>query len=346
MHAKARCSPGNALDQCGRRQPPQVRQLQMLSSIGNLHHQAEDGKETGSDDWKAVCVSELKSARTVGWWSRLSWSSIILLSTSSSWLITLAKTLVRSWLWTLLLLPLIGIRASSSLRGAGGGSGGGNVDASWVGSSAWVILTTAGLAEVIAWVAAADAVLLPVLTDVVWDGDGVLGHVWRVAVAAFALPDQSLLKWLLALLLFLVPRCRFGKTYWFTRVGVGSHGSLLLSAKLWAGGSLIRAPGGCYDMLVAIRNSLIDLSVRHTLRLDINSLWVNPVLLLSLSRRDDDGNEAGDLERQHVADNEADAEQVESLNTMKVNSCQSCLARVMWVARQPIFGLECGIMLP
>ena len=74
--------------------------------------------------------------------------------------------------------------------------------------------------------------------------------------------------------------------------------------------------------------------MRRTLGIDINSLWVNPVLLLSLSRSGDDGNEAGDLERQHVADTEAEAEaeRVESLNTTKVNSCQTCLARVMWVA--------------
>lgn len=182
----------------------------MLTSASDLHHQAEDGKETGSNDWKAVCASEVKSAGTVGWWSRLSWSSILLLSTSSSWLITLAKALESSWLWTLLLLILlISVRASSSLRGAGGASGGGNVDASWVGGTAWVVFTTAGLAEVIAWVAAADAVLLPVLTDVVWDGDGVLGHVWGVAIAAFALPGKRLLKWLLALLLFLVLRLSF-----------------------------------------------------------------------------------------------------------------------------------------
>ena len=82
--------------------------------------------------------------------------------------------------------------------------------------------------------------------------------------------------------------------------------------------------------------------MRRTLGLDINSLWVNPVLLLSLSRSGDDGNEAGDPERQHVADTEAEAERVESLNTMKVNSCHTCLARVMWVARQPVVGLECG----
>lgn len=86
--------------------------------------------------------------------------------------------------------------------------------------------------------------------------------------------------------------------------------------------------------------------MRRTLGIDINSLWVNPVLLLSLSRSGDDGNEAGDLERQHVANTEAEAERVESLNTTKVNSCQTCLARVMWVARQSVFGLECGIVSP
>lgn len=174
----------------------------MLSSASDLHHQAEDGKETSSDDWKAVCASELKSARTVGWWSRLSWSILLLLISSSIWLITLA--IGSSWLWTLLLLFLVSVRASSSLGGAGGGSGGGNVDTSWVGSAAWVVLTTAGLAEVVAWIAAANAVLLPVLTDVVGDGDRVLSHVWGVAVAAFTLPVKSLLKWLLALLFFLV----------------------------------------------------------------------------------------------------------------------------------------------
>lgn len=225
----------------------------MLSSASDLHHQAEDGKQTGSDDGKAVCASELKSARTVSWWSRLSWGSIPLRTG-----ITLAKALESSWRWTLLLL-LISVRASSSFRGAGGGSRGGNVDASWVGSTAWVVLTTAGLAEVVAWIAAADAILLPVLTDVVWDGDGVLGHVWGVTVAAFALPGKSLLKWLLALLLLLVSRCDFAKAYWVTRVVVGSHRSLLLSAKLWAGGSLIRAPGSCYKILVAIRASRVVL---------------------------------------------------------------------------------------
>lgn len=86
--------------------------------------------------------------------------------------------------------------------------------------------------------------------------------------------------------------------------------------------------------------------VRRTLDLDINSLWVNPVLLLSLSRSGNDGNEAGNLEGQHVGDTVAESERVESLNTMNVSSCQTCLARVMWVARQPVFGLECGIVLP
>lgn len=86
--------------------------------------------------------------------------------------------------------------------------------------------------------------------------------------------------------------------------------------------------------------------MRQTLGLDINSLWVNPVLVLSLSRSGDDRNEAGDLERQHVDDTEAEAERVESLYTIMVSSCQACLARVMWVARQPVFGLKCGIVLP
>lgn len=86
--------------------------------------------------------------------------------------------------------------------------------------------------------------------------------------------------------------------------------------------------------------------MRRTLGLDINSLWVNPVLLLSLSRSGDDGNEAGDLESQHLGDIEAKVERLESLNTLKVNSCQAFLARVMWAARQPVFGLECEIISP
>lgn len=66
--------------------------------------------------------------------------------------------------------------------------------------------------------------------------------------------------------------------------------------------------------------------VRRTLGLDINTLWVNPVLLLSLSRSGDDGNEAGDFERQHVAGTEAEAERVEVYN-----ECQSVAVRLAWL---------------
>lgn len=40
--------------------------------------------------------------------------------------------------------------------------------------------------------------------------------------------------------------------------------------------------------------------VKRTLGLDVNSLWVNPVLALSLSRSGEDSHEAGDLKSQHI----------------------------------------------
>lgn len=106
-----------------------------------------------------------------------------------------------------------------------------------------MVLAAGGLAEVVGGVAAAHAVLLPVLADVVGDGDGVFGHVGRVAVLAFALVGESLLHEIVSIVF--VQYLEGGKAYWLASVGVGGHGSLLLSAKLWADSSLVRAPCGC-----------------------------------------------------------------------------------------------------
>lgn len=126
-----------------------------------------------------------------------------------------------------------------------------------------MLLAALGLADVVALVAAGDADFGPLLAHVVWEGEGVFGHVWLESVGAFA---------------------AVGELLCVARVLVGGHGVLLiLHAEKWAGGGLIGTP----DVLDWERNGL----------------WVNPVDAVGLSLdRDGEGKggSAGKLESVHI----------------------------------------------
>ena len=121
---------------------------------------------------------------------------------------------------------------------------------------------------------------MPACADVVWDGDGVLGHIWLVAGLAFAFKGQGL---------------------GVAGVGVGGHGAFFLAAELRAGGGLVRTPCCCLNVRNRFACAIDVFIVRgHTLGLDVDGLWVNPVLLLGLNGGSKDGDEPGDLKSQHV----------------------------------------------
>ena len=172
----------------GRRSSHQVESIKgaQVAAFDDLYDQAEEGEQATSNNWEADLLAKRNSSAS---WSSLSSNLLLLRILILLWRITKATL----QLLNLLLLNLAVRVGNGSLWLAGSGRGLSDVDAGWVAGTAWVLLAALGLADVVALIAAGDAVLGPLLAHVVWEGERVLGHVWGLAIAADTVVGELLL---------------------------------------------------------------------------------------------------------------------------------------------------------
>ncbi len=104
------------------------------------------------------------------------------------------------------------------------------------------------------------AYLLPSLANMIWKGEGVLSHVWRISITALAIVRQLLR---------------------IAVVEIGVHAAFILKTQLWACGGLVGAPG-------SLGGDVDGLWVNPVLALGLDG-----------DRGDGNGDDAGELDGDH-----------------------------------------------
>lgn len=280
-----------------------------------LHHQSKNRKEASKDNWKTISTSKLQRARSISSRSRRrTLLSRLALRTILLRRLLIATPKARISLRRLTLLLRIRTRRRRRPRRSHARSSRSNVHARRISGTAWVVLAAGRLAQVVGGVAAAHAVLLPVLADVVGHGDGVFGHVGRVAVAAFALVGESLLQNVVSIVFewLMLVKLTGSQVLALVTIVPSSCPQSCGQTAVWSEHHV------AVILLVYAFSVLFFFLMKRTLGLEVNSLWVNPVLALSLSGGGEDGHEAGDLESQHVEDM--------NLKIERLNECNVCIS--------------------